>query len=68
MAEINNSTELNVEYEEKKIGKSVNSLDFRIRIKKIDKPKIELVGNTVNEVKHNKGVGAVEAWEAGEIG
>ena len=58
--EINKNTELNVEYEENKIGKSVNSLDFRIR--KIDKPKIELVVNTVNEVKHNKGISAVEDW------
>ncbi|MDN5100325.1 replication initiation protein [Aliarcobacter butzleri] len=60
MGEINQNTELKVEYEENKIGKSVNSLDFRIR--KIDKPKIELVVNAVNEVKHNKGISAVEDW------
>lgn len=60
MGEINQNTELKVEYEENKIGKSVNSLDFRIR--KIDKPKIELVDNDFKEVKQNKGISAVEDW------
>ena len=58
--EINKNTELNVEYEENKIGKSVNSLDFRIR--KVDKSKVELVGNDFKEVKQNSGVSAVEEW------
>lgn len=65
MNEINQNTELKVEYEEKKIGKSVNSLDFKIRIRKIDKPKTELVDNDFKEVKQNKGIIAVEKWEAG---
>ena len=60
MNEINQNTELTVEYEEKKIGKSVNSLDFRIR--KIDKLKIESVANDLKEVKQNRGVNAVEDW------
>lgn len=60
MGEINQNTELKVEYEENKIGKSVSSLDFRIR--KIDKLKTELVENDFKEVKHNKGVSAVEDW------
>ncbi len=63
MNELNQNTELNVEYEENKIGKSVNSLDFRIR--KIDKPKIESIANDFKEVKHNKGISAVEDWLAG---
>ena len=62
--EINKNTELNVEYEENKIGKSVNSLDFRIP--KIDKPKIQLVANDFKEVKQNSGVSAVEDWLIGE--
>ena len=62
--EINKNTELNVEYEENKIGKSVNSLDFRIR--KVDKSKVELVGNDFKEVKQNSGVSAVEDWLIGE--
>lgn len=60
MNEINQNTELKVEYEENKIGKSVNSLNFRIR--KIDKPKIESVANDLKEVKQNRGVNAVEDW------
>jgi plasmid replication initiation protein len=60
MNEINNNTELKVEYKENKIGKSVNSLYFRIR--KVDKPKIELVGNNFKEVKQNKGISGVEDW------
>ena len=63
MNEINNNTELKVEYEENKIGKSVNSLDFRIP--KVDKSKVELVGNDFKEVKHNKGVSFVDNWVAG---
>jgi len=60
MNEINQNTELNVEYKENKIGKSVNSLDFRIP--KVDKSKVELVGNDFKEVKQNRGVNAVEDW------
>lgn len=60
MGEINKNTELNVEYEENKIGKSVNSLNFRIR--KVDKPEIESVANDLKEVKQNRGVNAVEDW------
>ena len=60
MNEINQNTELKVEYQENKIGKSVNSLDFRIR--KIDKSKIESVANDLKEVKQNRGVNAVEDW------
>lgn len=60
MGKINQNTELKVEYEENKIGKSVNSLDFRI--KKVDKPENELVVNAVNVVKQKKGVSAVEDW------
>ena len=52
MNEINNNTELKVEYEENKIGKSVNSLDFRI-------PKVD---NSFKEPKHNKGVSVVDNW------
>lgn len=51
MGEINQNTELTIEYEEKKIGKSVNSLDFRIRIK-IKKQKPE----------SNSGDNALEKW------
>ena len=51
MNEINQNTELKVEYEENKIGKSVNSLDFRIRIK-IKKQKPE----------SNSGDNALEKW------
>lgn len=64
MNEINSNTELTVEYEEKKIGKSVNS--FMFRIPKVDKSKVELVGNDFKEVKKNKGVNAVDNWAAGE--
>ena len=53
--EINKNTELNVEYEENKIGKSVNSLNFRI-------PKVD---NSFKEPKHNKGVSVVDNWAAG---
>ena len=60
MGEINQNTELKVEYEENKIGKSVNSLDFRIP--KVDKSKVELVDNDFKEVKQNRGVNAVEDW------
>ena len=52
MNEINNNTELNVEYEENKIGKSVNSFMFRI-------PKVD---NSFKEPKHNKGVSVVDNW------
>ena len=54
--EINKNTELNVEYEENKIGKSVNSLNFRI-------PKVD---NSFKEPKHNKGVSVVDNWLAGK--
>ncbi len=53
--EINKNTELNVEYEENKIGKSVNSFMFRI-------PKVD---NSFKEPKHNKGVSVVDNWVAG---
>ena len=62
--EINQNTELKVEYKENKIGKSVNSLDFRIP--KVDKSKVELIGNDFKEVKKNKGISAVEDWLAEE--
>ena len=61
MNEINRNTEQKIEYEENKIGKSVNSLDFRIP--KVDKSKVELVG----KVKQNKGISAVDDWEAGNL-
>ena len=51
MNEINRNTEQKIEYEENKIGKSVNSLDFRIRIK-IKKQKPE----------SNSGDNALEKW------
>ena len=51
MNEINDNTELKVEYKENKIGKSVNSLDFRI--KKSDKPKKD---------KQNSEENAIDSW------